>query len=70
MNTLEKINAARHFGLDKNLLRCAALRLTLGEMQKLPHARNMDKIQRTLSRFKLRDAFAFYSIRPELFGIR
>ena len=66
----EKIKAAKHFGLHKNLLRCAALRLALGEMQCFPHARDMVKIRRILERFKLHDAFAFYATKPELFGIR
>ena len=66
----EKIKSAKHFGLHKNLLRCAALRLALGEMQCLPHAQDMAKIRRILERFKLHDAFAFYATKPELFGIR
>jgi len=69
MEMNEKITTAVHFGLHKNLLRCAALRLALGEMQLLPNARDMVKIRRILERFKLHDAFAFYATKPEMFGI-
>lgn len=66
MNT-ERIQAAKHFGLDQSRLRTTALKLALWEMQMREECRDMVKVDRILHRWKLRDAFSFYCARPELF---
>jgi len=66
MNT-PKIEAAKHFGLHKSRIRLSALRLALWEMQAREECRDWRKLDRILDRWRLRDAFAFYSARPDLF---
>jgi hypothetical protein len=66
MNT-PKIDAAKHFGLHKSLIRLSALRLALGEAQKREEFIDWRKLDRILDKWRLRDAFAFYSARPEMF---
>ena len=61
-----KIDAAKYFGLDKSLIRLSALRLALWEMQKREEFIDWRKLDRILDKWRLRDAFAFYSARPEL----
>lgn len=65
--TTPKIEAAKHFGLHKSLIRLSALRLALWEMQKREEYRDWRKLDRILDKWRLRDAFAFYSARPDLF---
>jgi hypothetical protein len=66
MNT-EKIEAAKHFGLHKSTIRLSALRLALYEMQKREEFVNWNKLSRILEKWKLRDAFAYYNSKPEMF---
>lgn len=68
MKTTDKIKSAKHFGLDKSIMRCRALKLALYEFASLNP--RMDKITRILERFHLGDAFAYYAAKPEAFGIR
>jgi hypothetical protein len=65
--TTPKIESAKHFGLHKSLIRLSALRLALGEMQKREEYIDWKKITRILDKWKLRDAFAYYSARPDMF---
>jgi hypothetical protein len=66
MNT-PKIEAAKHFGLHKSLIRLSALRLALGEIQKREEYIDWKKLTRILDKWRLRDAFAYYSARPDMF---
>lgn len=67
MSTLERIQAARHFGLDKSSLRNSALKLALWEMQLREEYRDMAKVERILSKWRLRDAFSFYCANPSAY---
>jgi hypothetical protein len=62
-----KIDAAKHFGLQDSIIRLSALRLALWEMQKREEFIDWRKLDRILDKWRLRDAFAFYSARPEMF---
>lgn len=63
MTQSDKIKAAKHFGLDKSILRHRALQLALGELEKISPRR--EYITRILDRWKLRDAFAYYAAKPQ-----
>lgn len=64
----EKIKAAKHFQIQNfSNLKRAALRLALGEMQMLEERRDEEKLARICKRFKIGDAFAFYSQNPSLY---
>lgn len=63
MKTTDKIKTAKHFGLDKSMMRCRALKLALWELEKIQPRR--EYITRILDRWKLRDAFAFYAAKPQ-----
>lgn len=63
MKTTDKIKAAKHFGLDKSMMRCRALQLALWELEKISPRR--EYIVRILERWNLRDAFAFYADKPQ-----
>ena len=63
MKTTDKIKAAKHFGLDKSMMRCRALQLALWELEKIQPRR--EYIVRILDRWNLRDAFAFYAAKPQ-----
>jgi hypothetical protein len=67
MKTLDKIKAARFFGLDKSSLRNCALKLALWEMQKREECRDMGKVERILAKWRLRDAFSFYCANPSAY---
>ncbi|MFY8199416.1 MAG: hypothetical protein ACOVLE_02005 [Pirellula staleyi] len=68
MKQIDKVKAAKHFGLDQSMVRCRALKLALYEFASINP--RMDKITRILERFRLGDAFAYYAAKPEAFGIR
>lgn len=62
-----KIRAGKHFGIHHwTKLRHAALRLAMAESEPLPEHRDTRKIGRILRRFRVAEAFAFYSERPDL----
>lgn len=66
MNNTE-IKAGKHFGIHRwPRLRHAALRLALAENEPIPEHRDAEKIGRIVRRFRVAEAFAFYSQRPDL----
>jgi hypothetical protein len=61
------IKAGKHFGIHRwPRLRHAALRLALAESEVIPEHRDAAKIGRILRRFRVAEAFAFYSQHPDL----
>jgi hypothetical protein len=67
MNT-EKIKAGRHFGIESwPKIKHSALRLAMAENQKIASCRDAKKIKLICDRFKICQAFGFYSKNKELF---
>lgn len=63
----DAIKAGKHFGIHRwPRLRHAALRLALAENEVIPEHLDAAKIGRILRRFRVAEAFEFYSQRPEL----
>lgn len=60
-----RIEAARFFDIDRlHAIRHAALRLALMEQHEKAHP-DRARILRLVDRFRVADAFGFYSTRPE-----
>jgi hypothetical protein len=68
MKTNEKIKTGRYFKIDEwPRIKHAALALALQEIQPRRECWNQEKISKILNRWKIREAFAFYSKQPEVF---
>ena len=68
MTTNEKIKTGRHFKIDEwPRIKHAALALALQEIQPCRECWDQKKINKILNRWKIREAFAFYSRQPEDF---
>ena len=64
----DRIKSAKMFGIDKwPRIRLAALKLAMQESQVYPGNRDNQKIAKIRARFRIGQAFAFYSIHPNLF---
>lgn len=65
--TNAKIRAGKHFEIHHwTKLRHTALRLAMAETEVIPERRDTRKISRILRRFRVGEASAFYSQRPDL----
>jgi hypothetical protein len=63
----DKIKAGKHFGIESwSKLRHAAFRLALLELNIKPEYQDKALIERLSKRFKIGNAFAFYSQNREL----